>query len=510
MNRIPFVVVLKKDEDRLYADTFLKAFVPFINTNKLLFWSDEDVLAGEHVEGRVKNQIDEADILLPLISNGFLSDKDYISYLRYALGLHDEGKIRVIPVMLRPCNWQTIDLLEKFKRLPEEGFLSNYNNDLDNKLLEISQKILVSSQVFLGEKIARQKYPDGIPMTNSQNQDIKTFPENNKLLLQYENIDYLDFTVSFYDKNRIREAKLQIARPDNPGPFENNRLPAKLLMPSALRVTEIFLGFARNQSGFLYLNLEGVEADVNFNLVLYVGGDTIESKDIFIGSMQGVAFSPPQVFNCAIVANRIERTKKEIPLEYTRQIHRYLNLTGSGYYSDSVSLLYHELPLITYMNETISKYALLAGLYRVFIPGSKANDHIHQVKVIIYDDYKCSIYSAEFPDITSKIEIQGDMVYFIISIPQSGTRYYKELARGAIQFEDLIFPDLVIGTINWLYHRHYSPSQLRAGYFVAKRELKDADFQPGFYPAEQFGAEYAPMVIALFQLNNRPVQKRRR
>jgi TIR domain len=70
-------------------------------------WHDRMIGAGEDWRGKLDKNLDEAQIILLLISPSFLaSDYCYDVETKRALERHDKGEATVIPVLLRPVDWE--------------------------------------------------------------------------------------------------------------------------------------------------------------------------------------------------------------------------------------------------------------------------------------------------------------------------------------------------------------------------------------------------------------------
>ena len=84
-------------------------------------WHDRKISAGQGWAGQISENLEEADIILCLVSAGFLASP-YCSdiELRRALERHDAGDACVIPVILRPSDW-TNTALGRLQALPAEG-----------------------------------------------------------------------------------------------------------------------------------------------------------------------------------------------------------------------------------------------------------------------------------------------------------------------------------------------------------------------------------------------------
>ena len=70
-------------------------------------WHDRMIGAGEEWKGQLDKNLEEAQIILLLISPSFLaSDYCYDIETKRALDRDDKGEAKVIPVLLRPVDWE--------------------------------------------------------------------------------------------------------------------------------------------------------------------------------------------------------------------------------------------------------------------------------------------------------------------------------------------------------------------------------------------------------------------
>jgi hypothetical protein len=84
-------------------------------------WHDRRLIAGTDVDGGISQELDRAGIILLLISPDFLaSDYCYSVEMVRALERHTAGQARVIPVILRPCDW-TQAAFGKLLAVPRDG-----------------------------------------------------------------------------------------------------------------------------------------------------------------------------------------------------------------------------------------------------------------------------------------------------------------------------------------------------------------------------------------------------
>jgi tetratricopeptide (TPR) repeat protein len=84
-------------------------------------WHDRRISAGREWAGEIDEALERADVVLLLVSSDFLaSDYCYDREMTRALRRHEEGAAHVVPVILRPCDWQS-SLFGKLQGLPADG-----------------------------------------------------------------------------------------------------------------------------------------------------------------------------------------------------------------------------------------------------------------------------------------------------------------------------------------------------------------------------------------------------
>jgi hypothetical protein len=70
-------------------------------------WDDRMITAGREWEGEIDRNLESASVILLLVSADFIaSDYCYDKEMRRSLELHASGEARVIPVIIRPVDWQ--------------------------------------------------------------------------------------------------------------------------------------------------------------------------------------------------------------------------------------------------------------------------------------------------------------------------------------------------------------------------------------------------------------------
>lgn len=81
-------------------------------------WYDREIIAGTEWSEEINKNFELADIILLLVSADFInSNYCYEKEMARALERHKAGEVRVIPIILRDCDWQSAPF-GKFQSLP--------------------------------------------------------------------------------------------------------------------------------------------------------------------------------------------------------------------------------------------------------------------------------------------------------------------------------------------------------------------------------------------------------
>ena len=88
---------------------------------QLQAWTDHDILAGDILDTQVRKNLDDSTLFIALVSPDYLaSNYCYEKEFQHALALHGQGGLRIIAVVLEPCDWQNSPL-HQFLVLPKDG-----------------------------------------------------------------------------------------------------------------------------------------------------------------------------------------------------------------------------------------------------------------------------------------------------------------------------------------------------------------------------------------------------
>lgn len=104
-------------------------------------WHDRMIEAGDDWESEISTHLETAEIILLLVSDDFIaSDYCYSVEMQSALERHERGEARVIPVILRPVDWESSPLGE-LQALPKNAKPISLWRNRDEALKNVAQGI---------------------------------------------------------------------------------------------------------------------------------------------------------------------------------------------------------------------------------------------------------------------------------------------------------------------------------------------------------------------------------
>ncbi len=151
-------------EDKAYLEE-LRVQLSILERIKLVdkIWYDGLIQPGTNWENEIYQALESSDIILLLVSADFIaSDFCYDKEMKRAIELNEAGKVRTIPIILRPCLWKRTPL-SVLEALPEGAFpiASTHWEDKDEPYKLVVEAI---------EKIILDLKSSHIEMPKEQNQ----------------------------------------------------------------------------------------------------------------------------------------------------------------------------------------------------------------------------------------------------------------------------------------------------------------------------------------------------
>jgi hypothetical protein len=130
-------------EDRALRDLIDKHLSGLKRQGHVVVWYDREIQAGMEWEREIERRLSMAHIILLLVSADFMSsDYCYGKEMQRALEMHEQGKVRVLPILLRPVDWQDAPFA-KLQILPTGALPITEWQNQDKALADIAQQIRV-------------------------------------------------------------------------------------------------------------------------------------------------------------------------------------------------------------------------------------------------------------------------------------------------------------------------------------------------------------------------------
>ena len=119
-------------------------------------WHDRRIGAGNEIDAAINEHIDSDEVILLLVSPDFLaSDYCYDIEMTKALARHEAGTAKVIPVILRACDWHHAPF-GKLLAVPRDGKPVTQWPDRDQGFLEVAQAVRAAAEQLGGAPVTRK------------------------------------------------------------------------------------------------------------------------------------------------------------------------------------------------------------------------------------------------------------------------------------------------------------------------------------------------------------------
>lgn len=155
-------------------------------------WSDAEIPAGGSISGAISSELPKSHIVAFLLSPDFIASEACYKEWQDANKLVQDGHpVVLLPIILRPCEWQHFTGGD-IKALPQDGKpISNYDDE-DAAWQEICEEVRRQTEKIRGTHTVKPDFLNGLntaPVSSTQPMpfdDIYVFP---RLAYQYEDTD---------------------------------------------------------------------------------------------------------------------------------------------------------------------------------------------------------------------------------------------------------------------------------------------------------------------------------
>jgi hypothetical protein len=246
-------------------------------------WHDRRIDAGDTLDDAIDEQLEQAEIILLLVSANFIaSDYCYSREMSRALERHARGEARVIPVILRACDWHTAPF-GKLLALPTDARPVTSWPNQDEAFSDVAKAI--RKAVSGNAAPARRVNSPSLPVeTAVASRAVEQLPRSSNLRVRKDFSDLdrdtflsgaFNFMARFFEGSLLA---LQERHPEFTGRFE--RIDARSFTASVYKdgksVAECTItlgGYGRGHSEIRYSNQISTHFS-SFNETLVVGEDS--------------------------------------------------------------------------------------------------------------------------------------------------------------------------------------------------------------------------------------------
>jgi hypothetical protein len=255
-------------------------------------WHDRKITAGHDWATEIDSHLKEAKVILLLVSANFIAS-DYCSgiELQYAIRRHTRRSARVIPIILRPCDWKIMPL-SRLQALPTDAKPITRWTNRDEAYTEVAQGIRRAVEELNAASAQKQA---AVKVLDPQSNKVAGPPVNTRPRPKVE--PAVTGSVAGTASPKVQQPKAKARRPPAaPGaakPTTKKATPVAELLPKDVVVKQVEDAFRERpkaRSGLTWLQIvwASLREDVVLNPTLFI-------DDKFKADVQRVAHmgNPP-------------------------------------------------------------------------------------------------------------------------------------------------------------------------------------------------------------------------
>ena len=150
-------------EDEGLRDELKKHLANLKRQGIITEWYDRDISAGKEWDDEIKKHLDSASVILLLISPDFMnSDYSNDVEVKQAMKRHEAGEARVIPIILRPVDWEGAPF-SKLQGLPTDAKAVTLWSNYDEAFLSVVKGIRTALKELTKKPDDGRPSPANIP-----------------------------------------------------------------------------------------------------------------------------------------------------------------------------------------------------------------------------------------------------------------------------------------------------------------------------------------------------------
>lgn len=118
-------------KDQQYREAMEKSLALLERKKLLRHWSDHSILPGQQISPRIREEMNNADIIVFLLSQNFIASDECVKEWNDAKELFKKNKLLFrVPIILSDCAWEDLLAGDDVKALPRDGrAVTTFDND---------------------------------------------------------------------------------------------------------------------------------------------------------------------------------------------------------------------------------------------------------------------------------------------------------------------------------------------------------------------------------------------
>jgi TIR domain/Trypsin-like peptidase domain len=132
------VFVSYSHKDERYRNGLDVALASLRHNGEISFWYDGKILPGQEWGREIDKNLENANIILLLVSFDFIASDYAYGEMKRALERHKSGSATVVPIIIRDCDWQNSPI-RVLQALPKEGRPVKSWSNRDKAWLDVTQ-----------------------------------------------------------------------------------------------------------------------------------------------------------------------------------------------------------------------------------------------------------------------------------------------------------------------------------------------------------------------------------
>jgi hypothetical protein len=127
--------------DESHKDALKKHLKSTMDNGEIKVWEGRAILPGEDWDNEIKKKLDEANVILFLVSSDFMNS-DYIKEveIKYAIERYERNEVKIVPVIVRPCDFDSLPLSKHMAVPTGKKAISTWSNS-DEAYLDVVKHI---------------------------------------------------------------------------------------------------------------------------------------------------------------------------------------------------------------------------------------------------------------------------------------------------------------------------------------------------------------------------------